>query len=449
MPIKSVHITNYYHKNSGGISIAYNTLLAAAARHKRHMRLIVPGEKEEVEEISEFAKIYYLRAPKSPVFDKRYRMLMPWQYMLHGSSIRNILIDEMPDMIEIRDKYTLSLFSIMVRRTEFRELGRPMLVSFSSERMDDNMASFMSDGRVAKWLSKRFMGNYNFPSYDFHITNSPYTAEEFFRSVQKETNPGRQEWFFNRCWRFFRSPRVSVEERINICPTGVETERFSPELKSEKVRREMVATAGIPDDAVILFYAGRISPEKNIKLLPALMEILAKDKDKDYRLLIAGAGPKADWLRAETTRRAPDKIIQLGHLDRETMAAYYANSDVFVHPNPREPFGIAPLEAMASGVATVVPNSGGVLFYATTENTWMAEPTAENFADAVREITNNPDLRARKIEKALETVRNNTRTKSVDFLLETYDRLYEDFQKRKELFTDEEAAKKFDYKSLV
>jgi glycosyltransferase involved in cell wall biosynthesis len=203
--------------------------------------------------------------------------------------------------------------------------------------------------------------------------------------------------------------------------------------------------ANIPEGSVALLYAGRISPEKNIKLLPHLMEILAMDSGKDYRLLVAGAGPQTDWLREETQKRVPGKIIQLGHLDKETLSDYYANADVFVHPNPREPFGIAPLEAMASGTPTVAPNAGGLLAYATDENSWLVAPTAEDFARAVREITSNEDLRNRKIECAFEAVRANTREISTDRLLATYDRMYEDFQRRKELFTDKEKSKEFDF----
>ncbi len=45
-------------------------------------------------------------------------------------------------------------------------------------------------------------------------------------------------------------------------------------------------------------------------------------------------------------------VTYLGHeADRRRLADLYANVDVFLHPNPREPFGIAPLEAMASGDA--------------------------------------------------------------------------------------------------
>ncbi|HEY8561053.1 MAG TPA: glycosyltransferase, partial [Pyrinomonadaceae bacterium] len=349
MPIKTVHITNYYHKNSGGISTAYNSLLAAAERQKRQMRLIVPGEREETEELSEYTKIYYVPAPRSPLFDKRYRVIMPWQYIPTNSIIRHILLDEMPQMVEIRDKYTLSAFGTVVRINMFRRLKRPMLVHFSSERMDDNVASFISNGSLPRWFARRYMGNYLFPSYDFHVTNSVYTAEEFDLCTRREYNPRRQEWFTNFCWKALRSARVPVAERIRICPSGVDADHFSPARKSEKVRRAMIEKSGVPENAVIILYAGRISPEKNVGLLPEFMKILAADAKTDYRLLVAGGGPKAEWLQTETDRSIPGKIVQLGHLDKETLADYYANCDVFVHPNPKEPFGIAPLEAMASG----------------------------------------------------------------------------------------------------
>jgi glycosyltransferase involved in cell wall biosynthesis len=195
----------------------------------------------------------------------------------------------------------------------------------------------------------------------------------------------------------------------------------------------------------MLLYAGRISPEKNIGLLIDTMKILSKDPRHDYRLLIAGAGPQSEWLREQGEKFAPGKMILLGHLDKDTLANYYANADVFVHPNPKEPFGIAPLEAMASGVATVAPNAGGILSYATNENAWLVEPDGEKFASAVREIVSDPELRDKKIAKALSTARENTREASTDRLFATYDKIYEHFERNRELFTDLAAAKEFDY----
>ena len=443
--MKSVHITNYYHKNSGGISTSYNNLLAAAGRHRRHVRLIVPGETESVEDINDFAKIYYVPAKYSPLFDRRYRIMMPWQYMIKDSIIRKILLEERPDLIEVTDKYTLSLLGVMIRTNNFKKLGRPMLVHFSCERMDDNIGSFLTGGGLGKWFARRVIGNYTMPNFDYHIANSTYTAEEFYESLSTEKNPRRSEAFLNWCWRFFKAPRVSLEERVFVCPRGVDSAHFTPDRKSDETRREMIERAGIPPDSIILLYAGRISPEKNIGLLLNMMKLLAQDTQHDHRLLVAGAGPQGEWLRAQGEKHAPGRIIMLGHLDKETLAKYYANADVFVHPNPKEPFGIAPLEAMASGVPTVAPNAGGILSYATTENAWLVEPKGESFASAVREIINDAALRKQKVENALATARANTREASTDRLFATYDRIYEHFESNRDRFVDIDRAKDFDF----
>jgi glycosyltransferase involved in cell wall biosynthesis len=447
--IKTVHITNYYHKNSGGISTSFNNLLAAAERHQRQVRLIVPGETEAEEQVNKFAKIYYVPAKYSPIFDKRYRIMMPWQYMLKDSIIRKILLAEMPEMIEVTDKYTLSMLGVMIRTNNFKKLGRPVLVHFSAERMDDNIASFLSDGKMGKWFARRVIGNYTLPNFDFHIANSVYTAEEFYKAYKKSENRRRSDWFFNKCWQFFKAPRVPIEERIYVCPRGVNTEVFRPDRKSEKFKKQIREIAKIPESSIVLLYAGRISPEKNIGLLVEMMKILAQDSVKDFRLLIAGAGPEENWLKKQTAKYFPDKIIFLGHLDKETLADFYANADVFVHPNPREPFGIAPLEAMASGIPTLAPNSGGILSYATEENAWLIEPTGENFARAVCEIIENPPEIAKRTKNAVRTALENTREKATDRLFAAYDRMFEDFQRRKDFFTNISEAKSFDFVKLT
>ncbi len=443
--MKSVHITNYYHKNSGGISTSYNNLLAAAGRHRRYVRLIVPGEIESVEDVNEFAKIYYVPAKYSPIFDKRYRIILPWQYMPGDSIIRRILLEERPDLIEVTDKYTLSMLGAMIRRGSFKQLGRPIMVHFSCERMDDNIGSFVSEGKFGNWLSRRVIGNYTMPSFDYHIANSKYTAEEFHESLSPVKNKNRSDAFLNWCWRYFNAPRIAVDERVFVCPRGVDAVLFSPDKRSEEKRLEMQKQANVPRESIVLLYAGRISPEKNVGLLMDLMKILANDPQHDFRLLIAGAGPKAEWLRSEAEHLSPRKVTLLGHLDKETLADYYANADVFVHPNPKEPFGIAPLEAMASGVPTVAPNAGGILSYATNENAWLVDPVGDKFAAAISEIVSNDALRQDKVANALATARQNTREVATDRLFATYDKIFEHFKSNRELFVDVEAAQNFDF----
>ena len=446
-PLRSVHITNCYHKQSGGISTSYNNLLAAAAKRRRHLSLIVPGESESVEVLSEYTKIYYVPAKKSPVFDRRYRVMMPWQYMPTKSIIRKILLEERPDIIEVTDKYTLSMIGPMIRTGKFRRLGRPMLVHFSCERMDDNVATFVPGGRFGKQLSGFLLRNYHLPAFDFHLANSDYTAREFYEAVEPK---GRlSQWIMNRTWNLFRAPRVPIEDRIHVCPRGVNVQKFNEESRSVELRRELCRRAGVPENSVLLFYAGRLSPEKNVGILLDLMLKLAKSNDRDYRLLIAGDGPKGKSLAGQASKLIPGRIIQFGHVDKAQLAYFYANADVFIHPNPREPFGIAPLEAMASGLPLVAPNSGGILSYANDENSWLVEPTVEAFAAAISEVLDNHWRREEKIKAAMATVAANTSEISANRLLDTYDRIYQMFQSDRELFVAERKRMSFDFAEVV
>ncbi len=428
--LRSVHVTNYYHKNSGGISTVYDRLLEAANRHERKVCLIVPGEIDDRQEVGEFGRIYYVKAARSPVFDRRYRMIMPWQYMLNDSAVRKILVDEKPDIIEVAEKYLLSYLGGLIKKGFIRSLGRPMMVHLSCERMDDNIRAFISRA-VPRRISRNVMGNYVAPMFDYHIANSDYTAQELRESV---LNGHRSHPIQKFCWSFFNSSNADFSSRVFINNCGVDSVFFNSARKNPGVRRQMLAEAGFPENATVLLYAGRISPEKNIKLLPAVLSSLSgflnHDSLKcDFRLLIAGDGPMAAWLSNKLHKIAPGKFKILGHIsERERLADLYANADIFIHPNPREPFGIGPLEAMASGTPVIVPDSGGVLSYANDENAWIEEPVAENYFAAVMDILNNPEKRERKVTNAMETARNFSWEQSTDRVFQLYDDLYEEFR---------------------
>lgn len=434
--LKSVHITNYYHKNSGGISTAYNRLLEAANRHERYVRLIVPGMRDEIEEVGEYGRIYYVKAKPAPVFDKRYRLLLPFHYLQGGTPIRRILEEEMPDIIEIGEKYTLSLLAGVIRKGYFKQLNRPILVHFSCERMDDNLRAFVSGAKPFRWFARRVMGNYIFPMFDYHLANSDYTAQELRDAVSKEKNPRRSEAFFDFCQRFFRASNAPSDERIFVNQCGADTALFSVNRKNAAKRREILAEAGFPENATVLLYAGRLSPEKNVEFLPKVLRSLLKFYNYDtqhheYRLLVAGDGPLKRRLEEKLERVAPGKFKILGHVaDREKLADIYANSDIFIHPNPREPFGIAPLEAMASGLPVVAPKSGGLLSYADDTNAWLAEdPQVEDYFAEIRDVFNDKERREAKIANALKTARNYTWENSTDNLFALYDQMYGDFKR--------------------
>jgi glycosyltransferase involved in cell wall biosynthesis len=142
-----------------------------------------------------------------------------------------------------------------------------MLVHFSCERMDDNIASFMTKGAFGKWFARRVMGNYNFPIFDFHIANSPYTAQEFYNASKNRKTKVAPIGFSINAGSFSKL-RAFLSKNASTFARAASTASFfaRKKIRSGK-KREMRERAGIPENSIALLYAGRISPEKNIGLL--------------------------------------------------------------------------------------------------------------------------------------------------------------------------------------
>jgi len=184
-----------------------------------------------------------------------------------------------------------------------------------------------------------------------HLTNSYHPASggirTFYTALLEAAN---------------RSKRHVRAVRVRILPHGVDTEGLGSQHRSEQAREDMLPPVWGRKQQRLATLCRAAVEGKNLPLLIDMMEcLLASTRShpsgaRDYRLLVAGSGPLASWLESESARRVPGRIHFLGQVtNREALATLPANSDTFVHPNPREPFGIAPLEAMASGLPLTAP----------------------------------------------------------------------------------------------
>jgi glycosyltransferase involved in cell wall biosynthesis len=381
MSIKTLHITNAYHACSGGIRTFYRALLEAANRHQRLVRVVVPSDEDFVEEVGEFGRIYHVTAPRSPVLDSRYRLMLPHMYALPCESrLRSILADERPDLVEVCDKFLLCYLSGVLRRGWIPELPVPAILGLSCERLDDTLAAFVSANPATQTLAKFYMRRFYTPRFDFHLAVSEYVAEELCRAGAGDI-PGA----------------------LYIAPMGVDFEWFNRHQDPTPLRDCISTALAAPRDAVFLLYAGRLSKEKNLSLLPEMLAHLARISARDFRLVVAGSGPLEKELRSRLEQSAPGRSLFLGHQERESLAALFRAVDLFVHPNPREPFGIVPLEAMSAGLPVLVPRSGGVLTYANDGNAWLANADGACFAAAALEAMNRPAERACRTASAQRT----------------------------------------------
>ncbi|HKX27141.1 MAG TPA: glycosyltransferase, partial [Blastocatellia bacterium] len=363
-------------------------------------------DRTMVENVGEFGRIYHVKAPHAPIFDRRYRLLLPHTYLpTFQGALRQILRAERPNLIEVCDKYALNWLGGIVRQRWIPGLRRPVLVGMSCERMDDNIRAFIGESRLGRRLSRFYMGNLYIPLFDYHIANSQYTADELCSAMV---------------------PRH--ERPVYVRPMGADLEDFRSAQPSAAHRQELLARVGGNARTRLLLYAGRLSPEKNLQLLIELMERLAQDGHGSYRLVIAGSGPLAAWFEEQARLRAPGLVWMLGHIDRRrALIDLYTDCDAFVHPNPREPFGIAPLEAMAAGLPLIAPRSGGVLSYADDTNAWLADATGEAFAAAVRAVDAETAIRQEKLGRARETAQRYSWESVTARFFELYDELHADF----------------------
>src|SRR5258708_7331522 len=227
------------------------------------------------------------------------------------------------------------------------------------------------------------MKNIYFPLSDRHVAVSEHTAAELAVASRGH----------------------KVQRGVWICANGgVDCANLTPLRRSAFIRAGLIKRTDAGEQSILLLYVGRLAPEKNLPLLTQMMERLAGDGRRDYRLVIGGHGfLRGPWEQG-CRRRGPGRVTFLGQIgDRAALADLYANCDIFIHPNPREPFGIAPLEAMASGLALVAPNAGGVTSYANGSNAWLAEPDADAFAAAVEDVVASPALRQERCAAARAT----------------------------------------------
>ncbi len=117
--------------------------------------------------------------------------------------------------------------------------------------------------------------------------------------------------------------------------------------------------------------------------------------DLDWALEVIGDGPARAEVEAALAPLG-SRVSFVGEAVEAEVAARLAAADLFVWPAINEAFGMALLEAQASGLAVVAGNSGGVSAVVTDGETGLLVPPGDvgAFAAAVRRLIEDPARRA-------------------------------------------------------
>ncbi len=200
---------------------------------------------------------------------------------------------------------------------------------------------------------------------------------------------------------FLEAEGVVARGAVNVLGlgsiSGVDLDRFHPDMK---LRQSVRTQLGVPDDACLLLFLGRLNQDKGIFDLAQAFARLARDFSQVW---LAVVGPDEAGVAARFNALCGDalaRVVRVGYTS--TPEHYMAAADVFVLPSYREGFGSVVIEAAACGIPTVASRIYGLTDAVEEGETGLLHPPADIAAlhETLARLCGDAEMRARLGEKA-------------------------------------------------
>ena len=148
---------------------------------------------------------------------------------------------------------------------------------------------------------------------------------------------------------------LEVKSHIEVIPNGVDLQKFHD---AKPFPREQF---GFTDQDILLVYAGRIAPEKNLSFLLQAFAGIAQMLPNVY-LLMVGGGKKqfeeeVQYLIGQLG--IGNRVHSTGMISYDDIPSYLAMCDVFVTTSVSETFGMSTVEAMSVGLPIMGIDAAG------------------------------------------------------------------------------------------
>jgi len=194
-------------------------------------------------------------------------------------------------------------------------------------------------------------------------------------------------------------------EKVERIPHGVDTTRFRPATTEE--RRAARARLGLPADAVVIAFTGRLLRGKGLEDLLAAFARIAPEVPGAHLLIVgSGAGQALsveEGLRASVVRGGlATRVTFTGRLPDVAEALWAA--DLFAFPSVFEGLGISLVEAAAASLPAVGARAGGIVDVIEDGGSGWLVPAGDPAAlgQRLRELATDAALRARMGGRARE-----------------------------------------------
>ncbi|REK22357.1 MAG: glycosyltransferase [Planctomycetota bacterium] len=225
-----------------------------------------------------------------------------------------------------------------------------------------------------------------------------------------------------------------AEDRFEVIPNGVDTERFRP---APEQRAALRAELGLPTDGLMIGMVARFDPVKNHSgAIRALARL--RQRGLDVHLAFAGTGERQSLL-AEVAReeQVADRVHFLGY--RADVNCVYQALDVFLLNSHREGMSNTVIEAMSCGLPVVATRVGANPECLVDEESGLLVPPDDSatLAERLARLVDD-ELRARFATAARRRIEEEF---SIDRMVERYAALYERLCPRKVLAAAEPSGR--------
>lgn len=208
--------------------------------------------------------------------------------------------------------------------------------------------------------------------------------------------------------RFYELYRVPPGKHFDV-PHAVDNEFFRNAARDARRHRDEVrARYGIPRNALLLLFAGKLIERKRPQDVLAAVENL-RDDCPQLAAAFVGEGSLRKTLESQIAQRKLGNAILLGFGNQSEMPAIYAASDMLIVPSSVDPKPFVTNEAMACGLPVIVSNRTGVWgpedLVRHGENGFVYPcGDVEALTETVRQLARDRELRERMGNRSREII---------------------------------------------
>ncbi|HST04504.1 MAG TPA: glycosyltransferase [Chloroflexia bacterium] len=216
---------------------------------------------------------------------------------------------------------------------------------------------------------------------------------------------------------------------LHVVAIPTDAHAFAPDVDKRTQWRQQL---GLPDDALVTGYAGKLVEEKGLRTLLRAFGDVALTHSRAH-LALAGGGPLHDELRSTAAEMGiADRVHLVGIIHNTDLPGFMNALDVFVLPsetrsNWREQFGRVAVEAMACGVPVIGSDSGEIPTVLGDAGLVFQEGDRDGLARQLSCLLAAPDERTRLSVAGRERV---VRLFSVEQVARRHYELYKQYNER-------------------